>query len=466
MQSIAKFYPISQVAQEAMMTQNINSNDSVVKNPLNNSEDSGFIPYPMFNNYDAWDNWQIFREIYSNALDTQANVIVKLDNNLLTIQDFGSIGIKPRDLFFGNPDDKVRPINSIGMFGDGLKSAALVCSKKGYRVRIESVDYLYTVGMVELYPGLQTMGIFYERVNKSYDGTTVYIDGWADQTYEDRFLTENDYFYSNDAGALVKNKAGQIFVKNVFVKNNDAFYFGWNIDNLKMIKERDLISESDIKSNIASILESCENMAIWQQFFTLVKEGQTDYEEFNISLHSYNMLLDAKDIIKEAFESVFGDIVLSTSVHMANQAKHWGRDSISVDKFKSWGYTLQNIIKTDSDYVLEKSGRDFEVLSSHHIDDTQKESLKYLRKLADKVGFDRKNLKVARSYEFAGCFETKTGFIYIEASTLRNLSRSIDVFIHELGHWNSGADDLTDSHVNGITHLAGIIIESYMKHGK
>lgn len=429
-----------------------------------------FIPYPMVTDYAKnWGLYEIPRELVSNARDTLTAVKAYLQDGNYIVEDSGP-GILPKHLLLG----KSIKLNNdaIGQFGEGLKLAFLVCLRMGLRGEIFSHNYHYVLGR-SVMAEEEVLSIAYKYNATSYfEGTRIVIHGWNDRPiFTERFLfnesNENNYVHYNEHGGLLKKaeNLGKIFVRGVYVMDSPIFNFGWNLNDVTMVKGRSTLQDYDILRNMGEIMGNCTDYKTWALFFQSLKHNSNTGES-NICNMGY-LSSDVRDAIKTGFKAVFGNVILGTTRSMMNQAVHLGQDCIFGDIF---GQELRNrladIVGYDEAFVIKKLGQAFEVISSHKINDNQKLTLKYIRKIADKLDFDRKKIKIAGyGCEFLGLCDYNKDTIFLKDTMLENLSKSIGVFIHEVAHYNTHAEDLTDRHTSEIERLSGLIIAGYMKHG-
>jgi len=105
-------------------------------------------------------------------------------------------------------------------------------------------------------------------------------------------------------------------------------------------------------------------------------------------------------------------------------------------------------------------------VSSHKMDDTQKDTMSTLRKVCKRYGFDSKMVRGANlsNHHARGLYNPRDGYIYIDVNVLYDLIESIGILLHEISHAVTNGNDLTDTHVQGIQSISGRIIASYSKH--
>jgi hypothetical protein len=341
----------------------------------------------------------------------------------------------------------------------------------GLSGEIFSKNYHYILGRTMI-AGTEVLSIAYKECDHIlYDGTRVIIHNWGrdESIYPEMFIDSEDiYNHYNEHGGIILNPdfRGHVFVRGVFVQVNPLLHFGYNLNDVTMVKGRSTIQDYEIFRNIGKIMKDCTDNSIWALYFKSIKENNLG--EKLIDFPSYNLESSVNNAISEGFKVIFGDSVIGTSRNMMNQAKHLGRESVFGDIFgQDLRTILSNVVGYDEGFVTDKLGQPFQIISSHKIDDNQKITLKYIRKIADRINFDKKLIKIAGDgAEFDGLWDGRKGVIFLKDSILKSLPYTIGVFLHEVAHFNTHAEDLTDEHTREIQRLAGKILESYMLHGK
>jgi len=414
-----------------------------------------------------WNTWDIVREIVSNALDTQTPVKITRENDNLVISDNGT-GFSIEALIMGistKPDE-----TAIGQFGEGLKIGLLVCSRLNIDVEIYTSNLKFWNETTKI-GNTDVLKICYQETGKHVVGTKVILKSWypENEDYKDRFLFTNpqNILISTDNGNILVNPQSDIYVKGVSLASNPGFSFSYNItsNSVKMNRDRKSVNMSDLFTGIGEIWNKIEDSKLWVKFWESVKSGK---HENSVYLSRHNMTNETFATCQHAFYRTFGTkpaLVQDDSEY--SEIKHRGYTPIFDSIF---GGQLRWFVRDFVPYayqILEELNKQEIIwVSSHKMDDTQKDTISTLRKVCKRYGFDSKMIRGANlsNHHARGLYNPRDGFIYIDVSCLYDLVESIGILLHEISHAVTNGNDLTDTHVRGIQSISGKIIASYSKH--
>jgi hypothetical protein len=407
-----------------------------------------------------WSQWDIFREIYSNALDSGTQVLSSVKNNTLTIIDSGT-GIKPVHLLLGKNEKNSN--DAIGQFGEGLKMSLIVGLRLKLDIRIESHNFLYTP-VIDTLLGESVLKVNYTEYQDSlFNGTKVIIGNWTFDDYSDRFLKGDcDTLYTCKNGSILENN-GKLFNKNVYITDKNIFTFSYNItdSSVKMNRDRNSNDISDVINAIGNIWAKVDNASLWSKFWQGVKNGSG---ESLINMSNYYMDSVSYRIAESTFKNFFGQkCALVDNDSEYSEIKHKGYTPKYVNEFGKILSLVSTFVPYANDIIRKDNEQKINIVVTH--DKKQQETLAILRKIIRRYNkFDVKHLKIAdlSNHNTVGLYFQ--GYIYIDISLLNNPIDAVSTLIHELGHSVNGARDLTDSHVTDITNLTASIILSYSKH--
>ena len=180
-----------------------------------------------------WTVNDAIRELLQNAIDSTGEMIIKYEDDYLTIINKG-VSIDKSTLLLGESD---KPENSIGQFGEGYKLALLVLIRNGHNVTIDngSKRWLPSFRLSDLF-GQYVLSIR-EVETGSGDDLIFNIEGpfdLDDLCSEFPILKEHLKGYKYDCidttyGELIKDPdyKGKIYVGGLYVDTVD-FEYGYN----------------------------------------------------------------------------------------------------------------------------------------------------------------------------------------------------------------------------------------------
>ena len=407
--------------------------------------------YPISLDYvPEWGLWEVVRELVSNAIDSQTEYNITVEEGNLLICDNGE-GLAIRQLLMGVSEKQSE--NSIGQFGEGLKLALLVLTRMGYDAEIFS-GTLHITNRSDMIDGIEVLKLQY-TTNSQVEGTKIIIHNWNDSpTFEDRFLTDDMIALKNENGALLK--VPKLFIKGVYTQELPDYLYGYNLDSIQMNRDRSTVSEWEVESAVGRIWSLIENKSVWEFLF---KAGSTRKE----SRMSLNTIPEETQLAAmTGFKKVFGNnAVVETDENVSLEALHRKAKPINLSEF---GYCIREMLMgfvgTDQDYVEKQCGDKAFKIPNSKLDPYQKKTVAILRRIGRKVGHTE--IIVADLPHFDGDCNPNSGIIRIRPEVLYNRHYAISTYIHELGHLN-GSRDLTENHMKNTCATSATIIIQLMK---
>jgi len=415
----------------------------------------------------TWGAWEIVRELTSNAIDTGFEYSVKMKGDNLVIEDSGS-GLTVKQLLLGISEKTTD--NPIGQFGEGLKLAMLVITRMGLEAEIFT-NGLYITNGIEIIADTETFVLYYSENDDPFVGTKIIIHNWEYETFQDKLIdpessdiackTRNGWIIydvtDDDPPQPIKPK---LYVNGIYVQDLKDFKYGYNIFTNKINRDRDIISIWEMLECIGNIWQNIDGESAWTLFFEAVASGCKEKD-----LYIPRIPQDTDNVIKEAFETVYGkNAVISTTENATREAKHRKAKPIERSKFGTYVcQILEQIVGTDESYVEEKMGEKAFNVSYNSLEPYQKESVKAVRRVARKFGFDTNKISIARLPSANGDCDRITKKIRINVRRLNHKQDAISTFLHELAHAEHDTEDLTNQHVKACTDVSAAIIMNAMK---
>jgi hypothetical protein len=404
----------------------------------------------------AWTEFDVVREIYSNALDQDPHATLRMEGNDLVVRNTGS-PMKERHLLMG-VSEKDNP-EARGMFGEGIKLALLVLERMGLRATIHTGDLLIWNARFKRF-GEDVFRISYESADTYYPGTEVRIHDWNRPTYLERFVLPGDpriLFTDNKGRMILREDQPAFYVKGVYVTSavyyNRPYHFGYNLMTVPMNRDRKMVESYQVGGEIGCVWSECDNLALWRELLTAVKENNAE-ERNNI----YNLRARYRDIVQQAWLEIMGKGVLHTDSNKAREAGYLGSRVVDMGYI---GNFLQGIVTTDADIVLSRKGELFTAVSEKLLTDRRRRILSILRKQAEKVN-DELKIVIGRFANEEVVGEYEDGVIRIADSRLANPEDALETLIHELAHAVHHTEDATADHASAMGQIAARLLRPYL----
>jgi len=434
----------------------------------------GQLTYPLsFDYVKEWGPWEVIREIVTNALDEDPGFTIEAD--LSGIMDTGEFAhkvtvishtgsLKTRHLILGVSDKK--DAAAIGQFGEGLKLALLRLTTWGLPVHIYTSDMHLWCSEAELL-GERVLQINWEPFG-GREGTVITIEGWTHPIYEDRFLRPGDprIIFTDPFGrSILRQDIPDIFVKGIWVQKakgyGDPYAYGYDLRDAKMNRDRSTISGWDVNWEIGKIWASVGDADLLTGFWNSVKDRAA---ERTCSLHGTAIKNPAA--VKEAFQEVYGHFaVLETDESYTREAQHRGAETISVDRIgTNLATTVKDLVGTDAEYVMQMEGKSFVRVNDDELAEQQLSSLKLVRRLAKRYGYDGKVSAFVMPDGVEAAWDNN-GTIRLSVQELCSEGKSVACLVHELAHvvCSDVGRDNTSEFNNAVAQVAAALILSYAR---
>ncbi len=397
---------------------------------------------------DNWQEWHILREFISNALDGVGNdksrVSIEAKDGFIRIKDLGSGYPLVYAKRIGASSKKDDP-SSIGQFGEGTKLALLTCLRLNIKVTLASRNWLIEPKIVPSEGQEVLMYDIYESA-EPICGSIVTIE--ATDEVMDIINRMDEYFllYSKDEclhGDIlggIYSSGNKLYNKGVYIKDiKSLFSYGISIERLN--RDRDTISDSDIAYRVKDIWRDVDSISTIKKVLELATLGSSDRERY-IEFYNY-MTTKYAYSWADAFKELYGErAVIATDDFASREAMALGYVPVEVE------YGIGNLLKSGG--ILEDINclaRDYEFVWSK-VGCGERDTLNKLSGYAGLVGFDvPSEVKVFDEYinheDIQGLYDGQSGAVMIRKEVLdSDLSNALRVYLHELNHYNTGADDI------------------------
>ena len=384
-----------------------------------------------------WEAWEVGREVVCNAMDTglpysyecpEEDICIVTTESWPSIGEMKVIGASTKDA------DSIH----IGQFGEGLKLAALACTRAGGNMCITCPEYTARFKF-ELKHGHKVLQA--EVSEGAGEKCIVFINlEGIKEALEGKFIRE-------PIGRLEKIEPDtlKVFYKGVYVFDHGAnSIYDWNLENIEINRDRDLADIGQVQRDVSTWL--MDNMT--KDIAEKLMRNEHCFESDSLSRGSTYGKIEAKEMLLAAFNKVFGakSVLSSPYDRVANtRAVHKGYNvvdlNLSLKSMVQLSVDLSDGILTTEQ--LAQEGEFQEIVTEKP---EWKEKVKDLNMLTHLLECPV-NLRFFQHYEGAPIGEAKypngTKVIMLNESLFDEGQDNLRVgtFLHELAHIRSESGD-------------------------
>jgi len=419
-----------------------------------------------------WDTWSAIRELVQNAIDAHDlghTMEITYNKNrsqpTLVIVNKGTTLDKSTLLLGGT--SKADAHNQRGKFGEGYKLAWLTLLRSGHKIWLRTKTERWTprIEFSETY-GADLLKIdVAENMNNYENEIKVEVRGLAECDWlaiKERFLFEpfvklgeNDFVELGRDKILTNKKyQGHLFVKGIWVgKLPGKYYFGYDLSDLSLDRDRCLADPWDLKSSINRVLNNAakQDKLSKKDLYLFLQEDSWEESRAILDYVGYGYSNELAAKVSEYFHDMHGkdeSIIAVESMQESIEAKHHGFKAIVVPK------TIKRLVEEqDGNFEKKKEQKAFEVSKRFSVDDLNLEETEGFLWATDLLKLIDCNypMQVVEFFgeKILGTF--KGGEICIAKRILTDRTELISTMIHEIAH-NNGADG-TVEHERSIESL-------------
>lgn len=439
-----------------------------------------------------WGEWEAIRDIVQNALDETENYTWGRDDQGLYIRDVGK-GIAVGAFLLGPP--KLKLPYARGKFGEGMKIAALALLRKGYSVRVETVEReVWIVFLrVQVNGSAEQLAALWRPGGRKH-GTTFHIMGYFGDAFADRFavnIPREQILHEGPStlhepirryNQLIASPPGRIYARDIYMQDTDS-PFSYNLWSFEMAPDRHgAASESDVWIDMGRLWATVTRVDLLERFIGMVKDPSDEItaESNRVNMNRWDMgtepvskkaytqfIADNASSWQEAWRRKVGEnAVIRTDARWDGTVRHLGYEPVSL----GWTVrdTLALAIKTDVALFQESQERlrEVEVVPDERLGQKQMAHLRLARKIAE--GFRAPRIRAVYAalippasdrMRTAGLYNTILKEIYIATDQLESARWAIDTLIHEIAHHTSRAEDGEKAHYEAMTWVAAHVVE-------
>jgi hypothetical protein len=256
----------------------------------------------------SWGLWEGLRELLQNSLDELdqgAEMKVFYENDTLYIRTMGDeIGA---DSFLLGESGKREVKGLRGKHGEGLALGLLALCRAGIKVWVKSGDYSWepSFEMVRNLNGFvinrDLFCLTQKPVNERYTqevlvGISILPDVWEEYKIKFLPLIEEtipvDKFHKAPMGTLILDKrfSGMIYSKGIYVQTRDDFDYGYDLNNLTLDRDRNMLPDFDVKWEAGQVLSHYERQSKSRVVYDLILKDKPECTFPNLSEDSHERL--------------------------------------------------------------------------------------------------------------------------------------------------------------------------------
>ncbi len=399
-----------------------------------------------------WEIYHAVREIIANALDeklltkTKDIEIVQDKQRSWHIRDFGR-GLKYEHLTQKENEDKLSHPNLIGKFGVGLKDALATFDRRGLKLLIKSRFGDITLDKSEKHD-FEDIVTLHACISAPSEpeliGTDFILHGCSTTDIDKakalflKFSGEKVLEKTQFGDVLSKNSpSSRIFINGVRVAEEENFLFSYNITSLTtaikkaLNRERTNVGRSAYSDRIKSILLTCEGKVVAQALVDDLKHFETG------TLHDELKWTDVSVHATKILNSVSKVVFLTPSELM--QAPKY------IDEAKNAGYQIVTIPENVRDKISGQSD-----LSGKPMQD-----LKRFKQIWND-SFEFRFVKPSKLIlSERAIYEATSKIVLFIGGLPQSLEEYAGTLLHEIGHAQSGAPDISSEFEKTLTNLLG-----------
>lgn len=395
-----------------------------------------------------WGVWEGIREFAQNMRDaavmhgTTSRVEYTARNNTLTLASEGK-SIDARSLLLGH-STKRGNAEAAGERGEGLNLAMLALIRSGCEVAVRTGDeiWLPRLERSEKFGGEPVLVIRTRKAPRR-DSVEVKIVGvsvadWEKARFRLLFIDvpdENEVFGGGYHGRLLTNPryAGMLFVKGIYVQGVPNMQYGYDLDNLKLDRDRRMANSWDVSYETSSVLlaASKTRAEARKALYQNAKAGHPDGSGASLQ-YAGDDVLDT--LVAQFLEEYGADAVPVSGETEARDLRYLGLSPVVVS-----ADNLRAALEAKLGRYREIRGRAVSTPQSVYSRDTLEHGERFALLAAEDLLKDidievHAEVVDFRDPAFLGLSNTATGQIWIARKSLGTVSSVLGVLCHEHAH--------------------------------
>jgi len=307
---------------------------------------------------DNWGAWEIVRELVCNAKDADPAFILNTPSPDKIEIITSSIPTMEELMIIGAGTSR-QDSDKIGQFGEGFKMAALVTTRSNGQLMCQSPLGRMTFSLDKPSPNYPSR-VLYAHLDKRYKTRDKCI---VSLTLPGAAKEIDGKFLKTQSALLGKPELSpcKVYVKGVYTTTLDSLsVFDWNLKTSPLNRDRSMVSSSNVKYEIATILYH-QSTHPTSDYEAVMRHPKCFELEVLRSIYSMNQLV--RDKVKEAFHNVFGSraVIATDNMHKNELAMLKGYEVISItDELKMAEIpTAESVLSTSDTFTETKVPQKF-----------------------------------------------------------------------------------------------------------
>jgi len=416
-----------------------------------------------------WGIWECVRELIQNAKDEEDEndhkMTVTHKSGWLHIENEGA-DLQVNALLIGETS-KAGNRKLRGEHGEGLDLAFLAGVRDEYDIRVETKTESWTPKLeyIKAFNSARCLVVTTRKLKNERTGVRVSVridrKNWLDLKKRFLFLDPPSEIMETDSGSLImdEDRKGDIFVKGIYVmKAHKAFGFGFDLNNVRLDRDRQMIGAFDLQWALAHIIKDAlgrEPMKYAGTVMDLLDKGSDEVEYLGSALTKGS---DASQALATAFKAEHGDNAIPVgSIAESQQLDHLGAKGVVVNAatVKALAPELGDYSEVAARLRMKPTNR----YGWHDLTEVEQANLTKAELAISSITSEHMKVKAQlQVVDFAdgsieGSCNLGSGEIKVARSQCGNYFDLMEVMVHEVAHAVSQAQDGTISHVRTIEKM-------------
>lgn len=430
-------------------------------------------PLPIKSTYvPNWTAWECIREFIQNAKDEEDDkgndMRVSYSRGVLTIVNHGA-RLDRSALLVGHTS-KAHREDLRGQFGEGLNLALLAGVRAGLDIAIDTHDERWRATLEPVAEfGDETCLVLHTRKLKKQRGSVVVtVSGLNAREWQDirdrfvflsQFTDDNIVRTANGNVMLDPERRGKIYSKGVYVTTLEKFGYGYDLPNLEVDRDRNMLNVWDVQYAIGYLFNSAVAARpdlLAPQVYRMLRDDAEDTKHIH-----YNANADVREAIKNHFLEEMGEnAVAVASIEESERVHGAGMRGVVANE------PLRKILHSTMGSVSEIVNDAMRKVTAHYawsdLDEAERANLKTAATAINEVVEGKSVLSHVDVVDFAdpafqGMCEMASGRIQVARKSLESVIVALQVLVHELAHQRTNAGDGHRAHVDEIERIWSLL---------
>jgi len=446
------------------------------------------------------ENWEVehaLREIIANALDekviskTNEIEIIKDKQGDWHIRDYGR-GLKIEHFTLNENKEKLNaPAGVIGKFGVGLKDALATFHRRGVGVLIRSPFGTYRLKQEQKhgFNNIITLHVEYDDSPNNIQGTEFVLHGITDADIakaKSLFLkfAGEEILETNTYGQILHRKVdtARVYILGVFASEEPNFLFSYNITSLtdsikkKLNRERLNVGRTTYSDRVKTILRNAKEKSVEQLLVEQVEKRATgdqcdEMTWIEISQMALNLMHQQQKVVFLIENEIKSRPDILDKVH-SDGYKVIGISEQQKTKLETQILTGGPQVRTLETYIEEyNESIQYKFVEPSKLIGIERKIFDYTPKILALIRLTENQIPKIRISEtmrmtidnVEGIFDSSINTIVINRNQLLSLVDYAGTLLHEVGHWITGAKDVTREFENVLTGYLGKTSEAAIR---